>query len=653
MYNSNNQQDSTIIERIDKLKQSPYLNILNSLLITMVWFVIYIPFLFSQPAGIDFAAHLFRVAYLSEYGLTADWNPLWYTGTPFLNQYAPGTTFILWIMSFIIPMNLAYVFLLIASHLIISLSVYLILKRFDRSNASAIFGALFIMTLPSLNANFMFYSRAPTQVGLAIFGGCLVSYYNEKRFLAVSIACLLSITHYMIFGFLIVIVATTEVVYLAKRVHSESKTETNDIAALLKAETKSFGKRISIWAVPFVWVFLLMPDFFQEPINLIMLSRGSLLSFTDGPGGVYWILRIFRDFLYNYISVYVFMFLIIFAFSIWVRKINLKELGVIITTLLIIITGFLLFYEETNKLLPLAFRGMDVLRFILISQILIVILCVRGIEHKGTIIIMGIIVLLPLAEAHNGIINFGYLQFDDNHWDDLTPLAEELRAQNGYYYVCPKGYQGDHMAYLPILSGKPYFDGWNPPGCQLNWFRDPPPSSSKYRPDLETIYDIIYHPEKYGVKWMFTRNNDFLLNRFSHWERITDDLEQNKLLWKTTRNISLVDVYPDGSAQFEYQDPTRIEITVTSLYSEVDLLVRVAYHPKWHVATPEEGLLVREEEIGFMLIQNVSTTHITLQFLDNHLSMIFIAFVQNIGAIIAGVGIEGWIYRKKRLRKPI
>ncbi|NHJ01660.1 MAG: hypothetical protein EAX86_05925 [Candidatus Heimdallarchaeota archaeon] len=622
-----------------RLKIGIYPHILALSLITIIWSWIYLPFLTSRPAGIDFSAHLFRIAFLKEFGLAGEWNPLWYTGTAFLDQYAPGTTFILWLMSLVIPIDLAYVSLLIMCHLIISMSVYFILILLNRSVPSGFFAALFIMTLPSLNINFMFYSRAPTQLGLALLGLCLCCYYAGRSFSTISLACLLSITHYMIFGFLIVIVGATETAQLLKRMYLiyQGETINERRKVLAKTEVYFYTKKVGIWVIPFLWVFLLMPQFFQEPINLIMLSSGSLVSFTDGPGGLYWVLRVLRDFIYNYISLYVFMFLGLFACSIWVKKIQSKEISLFIATLFIIITGFFLFYKETNELLPLAFRGMDVLRFILVSQLLLIVLCVRGIEHKGTVFIMTIIILLPLAEAHNGIINFGYLQFDDDHWLDLEPLAEDLKSREGFYYVCPKGYQGDHMAYLPILTNKPYFDGWNPPGCRLSWFRDPPPSSSKYRPDPDTINDIIHFPEKYGVKWMFTGKGDYSLFIESHWQLVTLDPDQSKLLWETSRNISLVDVFPTGNAQLTYESPTQIRILISSTNTSVDLLIKVAHHPSWKIRGNKTWNLEREDEIGFIQVKNVTSSELVLEYQEQHLSLIFSAFLVNLTLIIISV----------------
>ncbi|MHA1206434.1 MAG: hypothetical protein ACTSSO_02560 [Candidatus Hodarchaeales archaeon] len=82
-------------------------------IIICIWGWIYLPFLLSLPAGVDFGAHLFRLAFFNENGLNSEWNGLWYTGTAFLEVYPPNTTFFLWIVKLFFPLNLSYVIFMI------------------------------------------------------------------------------------------------------------------------------------------------------------------------------------------------------------------------------------------------------------------------------------------------------------------------------------------------------------------------------------------------------------------------------------------------------------------------------------------------------------------------------------------------------------
>lgn len=599
-------------------------------IIVGTWFLIYFPFLASLPAGVDFSAHLFRLSFFQENGLNSEWNGLWYTGTPFLEVYPPNTTFFLWLISLFAPLNQSYVFFMIGTHLLIAIGAYFVGNSLNRSIESSTFVALFLMTLSNLNTNFMFFSRAPTHIGLAILLLTAALYFYEKRFTAVATACLLSMTHFMMFGFLIVIVLSSELSRLGEQIIRLKKNNNQGLQEIGKSLIRDFLLRVSIWVIPFIWVLILMFQFFIEPIGLVMLTPHRFADYSDGPTIVYQLFRVLRDFLDNYITNFVFMFIIIFALTLKSSRLNWKEVGLIFATLLITGTGFFMFYEESSTLLPIMFRGMDVLRFILMSQCLILLTTIRGIKNIGSIILLGIILLLPVAEAQNGILNYGYLQFDDKHWQDLNPVATDLNQREGFFYVCPHYYQGDHMAYLPALTGKPYFDGWNPPGCQLNWFQETPPSTSKYRPNSTIIQDVITHPERFGVKWMVTNRNS---NLPSWWTLISQNTNQNKWLWETDRPVTLVEVFPSGNGTLEYLSTKKIEVSFTSNETYVDLVIRVAYHPQWHVQGKSILKIEREEEIGFMKLTNITDNSLILTFQSNHVDKVFFAFIINIVAI--------------------
>ncbi|MFW9777400.1 MAG: hypothetical protein ACFFE8_01020 [Candidatus Heimdallarchaeota archaeon] len=630
-----------------------HLDLIAILAIIFLWLWIYFPFFFSRPAGVDFSAHLFRLVFFQENGLNGEWNPSWYTGTPFLEQYPPNTTFLLWILGLFFASDQSYVIFLIIAHLIISLAVFFASTRLGKNKVSSLLGSLFVMTLPNLNTNFMFYSRAPTHIGIALLVIGLGFYYDNKRASTILLACLLGLTHFMMFGFFFVIVSLTELIYFFDRtkkglkhnsdnpnpLQTSSEEKANNIDQnepeqlwnVLKSELTRLIRRNSTWLIPFGWIFFLMIDFFQQPIGLILVSSRSLSVFTDGPGEIYWFLRVLRDIIYSYLSIFIFMFLALFALSLKSEKLNTNEMGLAIATFFIAFTGILMFYQETNAMLPLMLRGMDVLRFILITHILVVFIAVRGVRGWGSSVFLLIVLLLPLAEAQNGIVNYGYQDFDDNQWRDLVPVAEELKNRAGLYYACPKGYQGDHMAFLPILADKPYFDGWNPPGVRLNWFQNTPPSTQKYRPNSTLIADVIGNPQKYGVKWMIAGKNDYSLA--GDWKKITTDDEQSKWLWETPENITLVDVYPSGNANLEYLSPDKISISVASNQSTVNLTIKVAHHPKWIVESHSGHQVDRESEVGFMEIKDIEPTTVILHFQNNHLKILFIAFIGNFGAL--------------------
>ncbi|MHA1206433.1 MAG: hypothetical protein ACTSSO_02555 [Candidatus Hodarchaeales archaeon] len=508
------------------------------------------------------------------------------------------------------------------------MAVYFALIKLGRNISSSVFAALFIMTLPNLNFNFMLLSRAPTHIGLALLILTLGLYYSEKRFTSVAVACLLSMTHFMMFGFLIVIVISSELSRFGFQIREKVVIEKKSYKIKLKPLTKEFTLRLVIWTIPFIWVVFFMTKFFLEPIGLIMITPHSLDTFTDGPGIIYKVLRVFRDFLDNFITTFVFMFLVILAFSFKVTSLNWKELGLIMATVLITIVGFLMFYSETNSLLPLMFQGMDVLRFILISQVLIILMAIRGINHWGVKTLLVIILLLPIAEAQNGIINYGYLDFDDGQWRDLEPIANDLNQREGFFYVCPYKYQGDHMAYLPALTGKPYFDGWNPPGVRLNWFQETHPSSSKYRPNSSLILDVANNPAKYGVKWFVTRKDYYGLP--SSWDLVSQEANQSKWLWETNIQISLVDVIPFGNGSLDYITPNKLQVILNTNETTVDILIKVAHHPSWKIQENANLSIEREEEIGFMLVKNVSSGILILNFESNHVDIVFAGFIINL-----------------------
>ncbi|MHA2330289.1 MAG: hypothetical protein ACXACR_17350, partial [Candidatus Hodarchaeales archaeon] len=565
---TNGRSESNSLDETENIPIS--IHILAMGLVFCVWGWIYWPFLYSLPAGIDFGAHLFRLAFISENGLNSEWNGLWYTGTAFLEVYPPNTTFILWLLTFLFPLNQSYVIFLVLTHLLIAIGVYWTSIALNRSLYSSTLVSLFIMTLPSLNSNFMFASRAPTHLGVALFAFCLALYYAEKRWTTIAMTCLLSLTHFMMFGFFIVVVVSSELIRLALTLQKDVWKKKPENKTVIQSILRESGIRIAIWGIPFLWVLILMSSFFSEPIGLIMLSQSDFAQFSDGPGFIYGSLRVLRSFIDFYITRSVLMFVILFAFSLIIRRLNWKEMGLILAGVLVTITGFLLFYAESNALLPLFLRGMDVFRFLLMSQILILLMTIRGINQKSSLLIMVLVLLLPLAEAQNGISNYGYQTFDDNDWNILNPLAADLKEREGFYYSCPYMYQGDFLAYLPALTGKPYFDGWNPPGVRLSWFQDTPPSSDKYRPNSTLIQDVVNYPNKYGVKWMITQKGFSGIPGI--WQYVSSNSSHPKWLYESILTISLVDVLPFGNGSLSYLSSNKIQVAIDSNESTVDLL---------------------------------------------------------------------------------
>ncbi len=612
-----------------------------------IWGWIYWPFLRSLPAGVDFGAHLFRLAYISENGLNSEWNGLWYAGTAFLEVYPPNTTFFLWLIDIFFSINESYVIFLAFTHLLIAIGVYWVGITINRSVYSSVLASLFIMTLPSLNSSFMFYSRAPTHIGVALFFFCLALYYSEKRYSAVALACLLSLTHFMMFGFFIIVIICSEIVKLGRNLQAvESAVKRRDFK-LIKPILKESAFRMLIWGIPFIWVITLMATFFSEPIGLIMVSRTSFSQFTDGPDVIYHILRVLRSFIDHYITRDVFLLMLLFGFSIVIKQFNHKELGMILAGVLITITGFLLFYQESNVELPLFLRGMDVLRFVLTSQMLILLITIRGINQKRSLVVVILILLLPIAEAQNGISNYGYLQFDDNHWNTLNPLVEDLNEREGFFYVCPYHYQGDFIAYLPALTGKPYFDGWNPPGCRLSWFQDTPPNSTKYRPNATIIQDVANDPNKYGVKWMITNKGQGGLPA-TNWRFVSRETNQSKWLYESKIPISLVDVTPFGNGTLTYSSANKLRIEIESNVTIVNVLIKVAHHPGWKIQDNPSLLLTRETEVGFMSIENVSNSNLVLVFKSNQVDILFASFIVNLLVIIVLIPLEYGMWERMK-----
>ncbi|MHA1974232.1 MAG: hypothetical protein ACTSW1_14630 [Candidatus Hodarchaeales archaeon] len=601
-------------------------------LIICLWILIYLPFLSSLPAGVDFSAHLFRLAYFKENGLNSEWNPLWYTGTAFLEMYPPNTTFFLWIISLLFPVNTSYVLFMVTTHLFIAITVYFVLISLGRNKTSSTFGALFIMTLPSLNSNFMFFSRAPTHIGLALLFMTLGLYYSEKRLTSVAMACLLSMTHFMMFGFLIVIIISSEISRYGSKMKKDLEKTSSPMKVVVHQHSKELTKRLTMWTLPFLWVFFFMNTFFHHTINLIMISSHSLSTATSGSSGFfYYTLGILRDFLYNYITIFVFIFLLMLGISLKTNSLNWKEMGLLTGTITITTVGFLMFYTETNSLLPIMLRGMDVLRFILMSQMLIILVSIRGVDNWGSKVLLVLILLSSISESQNRIVNYSDTQFSESHWQDLNPIAQDLNQREGFFYVCPYNYQGDHMAYLPILTGKPYFDGWNPPGVQLNWFQKTPPSTNKYRPNSTLIADIANNPSKYGVKWFITNKNFYGLP--SSWFIVSQETEQSKWLWETNETVSLIDVSPSGYGSLEYINPNKLQVTINTNETSADLIIKIAHHPSWKIQEDLNLNIEREQEIGFMSVNNVSTNVLTLVFDSNHVDIIFAAFIVNLSLI--------------------
>jgi hypothetical protein len=139
---------------------------------------------------------------------------------------------------------------------------------------------------------------------------------------------------------------------------------------------------------------------------------------------------------------------------------------------------------------------------------------------------------------------------------------------------------------------------------------------------------VANNPAKYGVKWFVTRKDYYGLP--SSWDLVSQEENQSKWLWETNIQISLVDVIPFGNGSLDYITPNKLQVILNTNETTVDILIKVAHHPSWKIQENANLSIEREEEIGFMLVKNVSSGILILNFESNHVDIVFAGFIINL-----------------------
>src|SRR3989344_3399082 len=85
--------------------------------LAVVKFLLAFPLDNGIPGGTDSSAHLFKVWYISNFGITS-WNGFWYGGSPFLRYYPP--------LAYLIPPSISGIFGAIISYKLIN-NIFLVL----------------------------------------------------------------------------------------------------------------------------------------------------------------------------------------------------------------------------------------------------------------------------------------------------------------------------------------------------------------------------------------------------------------------------------------------------------------------------------------------------------------------------------------------
>jgi len=202
------------------------------------------------PGGVDTNSHLFKVLYLSKFGLLNPWCHEWYAGYPFLLYYPPVSYYLAASLSIAPSALLSFKILSIIFFSITPLSAYYLAKNLSFNKNESILAALLLRLSPVFIMNLLYYGRFPNVVAFPLvcltLGRFIHSYKKNSSFVipALLLGSLILIHHLSAFigFFLLFMFSIFESVYSRNLV----------IVKLLSLVTLTALAIGAVWIIPFI-----------------------------------------------------------------------------------------------------------------------------------------------------------------------------------------------------------------------------------------------------------------------------------------------------------------------------------------------------------------------------------------------------------------
>jgi len=202
------------------------------------------------PGGVDTNSHLFKVLYLSKYGLLEPWCHAWYAGYPFLLYYPPISYYLAASLSTSSSALLSFKILSIIFFSITPFSAYYLAKKLSFNKNESILAAFLLGLSPVFIMNLLYYGRFPNVVAFPLvcltLGKFIHSYKKNSSFVipALLLGSLILIHHLSAFigFFLLFMFSIFEIVYSRNLM----------IVKLLSLVTLAALAIAALWIIPFI-----------------------------------------------------------------------------------------------------------------------------------------------------------------------------------------------------------------------------------------------------------------------------------------------------------------------------------------------------------------------------------------------------------------
>lgn len=200
----------------------------------------------------------------------------------------------------------------------------------------------------------------------------------------------------------------------------------------------------------------------------------------------------------------------------------------------------------------------------------------------------------PKIEIPDDIISYFQKQLSHGYYGRVLPI-------NTPKWIC----------IFPSLIGIPIVDGWYPTSrlaMILNRF----PSSQINHPDGPGVNNTEvweYHIQKsedLGVLWILTRGESNNIKSIN--ENFNLDMKSGDYyIWKYETDVSMIKV-PEGiRIDYTRHLDTLIEIQIeTKDLKIIDIVIRETYFPYWQAYLEGTQLSVKQDEDGYMIIENLT-----------------------------------------------
>ncbi len=193
--------------------------------------------------------------------------------------------------------------------------------------------------------------------------------------------------------------------------------------------------------------------------------------------------------------------------------------------------------------------------------------------------------------------------------DDIISYFQKQLSHDHYGRILPIN-MPKWIYIFPSLIDIPIVDGWYPTSrlaIILNKF----PSSEINHPEGPGINDTEvweYHIQKsedLGVLWIITKGKSDNIESLN--ENFTLDMKSGDYyIWKYKTKASMIKITEEIRINYTRHSATIIEIQLeTKDLKKIDIVIRETYFPHWHAYLNGEQLSVKQDDNGYLSIENL------------------------------------------------